>query len=362
MALWMAGLAASGMILSGCSAGASVPAATEDCAAWNSLSESDREQWAETTDVAVPPTLTFYADDGGSIFDGDPVGLLTAVCGLPGDDIPSLSLAEAFDYQTSTLTCSDWMAAPQMGKDGWTAGFSAWTPADDTTEVVAAIESVCAIPESSGLLLRDLALNPAPPVEEGGSSPVADVILTDTWTDDIGYTYSFELQRPQATVASDALNAKPGYVLIDWMYTSLGELSNQTPDRNAPLPSLQVQPIWSSSTALCAYASPDDHNFRQGLSYPDSDNEDQWCTLAASLEKLHGPDTIDVDGSAPVENTGTRNQLEVPEDLADALIADLKAPTGWVLGRDRSNTESGLCSIDMGTTHVGATSVEAGCE
>ena len=61
-------------------------------------------------------------------------------------------------------------------------------------------------------------------------------VLTYSWTNVDGYSYTFNLFVKNIGVSADTKNAKPNMAKITATYSIEGQIMNTTPNRNAPLP------------------------------------------------------------------------------------------------------------------------------
>lgn len=203
-------------------------------------------------------------------------------------------------------------------------------------------------------------------------------LLSASWEDADGYSYQFELIEPQSQIAVDIENAKPGYVIMEYMFGYQASLQNTTPGRIAPVPLITVTPIWSQGNVVCDLLIPTPY-------FTDSDETGGFCTVngwhAMTNVTDANPSELPVDASENLNaypmflptNMRAQAAAEVPEDVAEAVERELNDPEGWVLGVEYStggNTASNpmpvhvsSCDVWAGKPHqrVLASSLDIGC-
>lgn len=198
---------------------------------------------------------------------------------------------------------------------------------------------------------------------EAEPTPVApSAILTDTWADDDGYTYTFSLYTATGTATKDVANAKPGEAIITWSYSLAGEVVNTTPERNAPIPNyLRIIPVWPADSPLCVLGLA-------GIQWAWDSNvpgmEESWCTVMNtpfSLSNLNA-DEIPMNSTLPV-TTDVTVALPFPatEADADAVVAALQSPVGWAVARDTGEGRMTNCLIDSGSFYLSVATIDTGC-
>lgn len=179
-------------------------------------------------------------------------------------------------------------------------------------------------------------------VPEGPHEP----LLTDRWTDPDGYQYQFNLLSAWMSVTKDVLDARPGYANIRSVVYIDGELENLTPERNAPMTdALRIGPVWSAESTICNIDAGPIEEYGPG----DGDAPQPWCHLRSAGHSLDTLETTVPVGSALLLEAGRGTIdfpwiLEVPEELADAVVADLEDPTIWVISRDEGDGLQGCRS------------------
>lgn len=184
-------------------------------------------------------------------------------------------------------------------------------------------------------------------------------VLTDTWTDNDGYTYSFTLDTAAAEATKDVANAKPGEANISWSYTFSGTVTNTTPDRNAPSVELKVQPMWAAGSSLCSLIGPlVDRAFDSNT----AGREEGWCTRTNFPFSLSTSGDIPMDGLATVQTSGgSVYAIAVPEANAEAIMAELKSPTLWAVARDQGDGRLTDCLLASGGWYLSKSTADTGC-
>lgn len=190
-------------------------------------------------------------------------------------------------------------------------------------------------------------------------------ILADQWTDADGYSFTFDLTAPVSDPLIDVANARPGEAEIIWSYSFTGQVTNATPQRNAPTPLISVQPVWPATSKVCALASTTSNQpfIENGFSFPYADGEDLWCAFANAPHALVGPTDLTIGETAAISGSASNANfpLVVPEADADAILAELKDPPIWALGREHVESDAGQCYIGEGSVYVAAVTVDTGC-
>lgn len=198
--------------------------------------------------------------------------------------------------------------------------------------------------------------------EEPDAEPAeaAGPLLTDTWTDDDGYSYEFSVLTAEGTASKDVANAKPGEANLTWSYTITGEVTNTTPERNAPMPSLRVEPVWPASSPVCSLGwlliQPAFNSNTDG-------REEAWCTLGnAPWQPLTDGNQIMMNETVAV-NASVSNPIEVPapEADADAIIAELQAPPMWAIARNTGENLLTDCLLSSGGYYLSVATGDTGC-
>lgn len=165
--------------------------------------------------------------------------------------------------------------------------------------------------------------------------------LNDTWATQDGYKYSLRLVKQIPAIKEDVANAKPGKVNIPFVQTLTAEITNLTPNRNAPRPMVSISPAWKKEGVVC-----------QALKLQGSDvtvfesatGGGDYCILGGARG------FTDFEESIPRQGTAL-----MPVDFKDALVfneADaelakqaLLAPDLWFLTRPATDTNTTTCSL-----------------
>lgn len=196
------------------------------------------------------------------------------------------------------------------------------------------------------------------PVEPAEPEP-APAILEDAWTDDDGYTYAFELSTFTPTTEVDIANARPGEANVTWAYALTGTLTNTTPERNAPRAKVLVEAIWPAGSVIC---SLDSSNVVDAWSSNTPGQGEQFCSLSNFPFSLESPSDLSMGTSLPVQTQwGGMFPLVVPEASADALVAELQSPAGWVIARDNGDGRLTDCLLETGSWYLTKSTVDTGC-
>lgn len=208
--------------------------------------------------------------------------------------------------------------------------------------------------------------SPAAPSSTPASSPVTPTqtasksapTLSDSWTDSDGYSYNFVLQTTSGTAKKDVANAKPGMADITWEYTVTGSITNTTPQRNSPVPNVATGPLWPATSAVCTSGG-----FTQPAFNTLTPLDNKWCTLSNTPFRFDVKgQTIGINGTLPALAQGSNMvSFTVPEGQADAVIAELKSPVVWELGRGEGKDLSGRCLMNTGIYLTQATAA-TGCK
>ena len=208
---------------------------------------------------------------------------------------------------------------------------------------------------------------PAPePTQEPDQS-----VLTDAWTTSDGYGYSVALDKITGNATKDVLDARPGMANIYWSYSIAGTINNTTAGRNAPTPELFLQAVWPANSVMCTTQS--EGFIRQGISSPTEGarDADGWCTLNQVPFGLLGSQdasgrTLDIPvGSISTLTGGGTNEttyaLEVPEEVADALVDEVTNQVIWAFGSPGNPAETSVCGFDNVSASVSKTTGDIGC-
>lgn len=172
-------------------------------------------------------------------------------------------------------------------------------------------------------------------VSAGTAADGPTVILSDSWTDDNGYSYSVSLYAPAINVDMDTVDALPGKANLSYSIEFLGQIANTTAARNAPTPSLAVMPIWSSDSPVCSTEAA-----TAAFGSNDVGMEERWCTVLGDGIDLFpsnpdGTETTSITaGDRPaLSASGSRAVNDVEEASAESVATALKSPAAYVIGR-----------------------------
>ncbi|WP_282946979.1 hypothetical protein [Cellulomonas endometrii] len=217
---------------------------------------------------------------------------------------------------------------------------------------------------------EEVVSEPQPPAEVATETaePEATVesvtpVLEHAWTDADGYQYSVKLLEASGSATKDVANAKPGEALVSWKYTFSGELTNATPDRNAPFARVVVEPVWPADSPVCT--APIGYLWEEAF----NSNTSQWCTVSGMPQSLVG-DTPASDG-IPMGTTSTvrasgalYRPVAVPEADADAIVGALQTPTMFAIGRQLAGDGDTLltdCLMESGSFYLAVATGDTGC-
>jgi len=195
-------------------------------------------------------------------------------------------------------------------------------------------------------------------------------MLSDSWTDEDGYSFKFELQTTVATAKKDTANAKPGLADIYYDFKIAGALTNTTPQRNANVhDKVSVEPLGPATSAICKTGI----QTQPAFSY-DNTADDNWCTLNTSPMRFDlSPGPIEMGGTKAIstdwDNTpavtggafSNYPKFSVPEGQADAVIADLENPTGWAFARQSGTDLKGAHCFVNASTYLTKSTISTRC-
>lgn len=194
--------------------------------------------------------------------------------------------------------------------------------------------------------------------------------LTHAWVNSDGYTYETGVRQVQTMASVDIANAKPGEAGVTWDYIINGYVTNTTDSRVAPIPAVDVLPVWPATSALC---SLEDQYFTVDsapLYVQGSDANVQVCTVGIfRLSGFGGETSIPQSGVlliggrfAATDNMVRTKVLTVPEDLAEQIALELENPASFVLAHEAvADAPDGRCRSRVAGLDVVRTTSEIGC-
>lgn len=334
-------VAASAVMLTGCSAGRSIEA-------FCNTMEEHKEAYLEQMDAAQGAGLGGLLTAVSAV--GDLKTMWKELAEVAPEDIRSdvESVSETWQKQEDNAASGDWLASIATGllNSGSMSRVDSYVRENcdgDYTVDVQAGESEESEPE---------------PVVTPEPEPV---LLTDQWADRNGYTYTFELQTATGTASKDVANATPGNANVTWNYSFAGTITNTTPERNAPAPrTLVIEPAWPGDSAICSIGGMAiDSAFSSNV----DGMEERWCTLTPFPFAVRGTQTdIPMNSSMPVQASGGgMTSIVVPEGQADSIVAALSEPTIWALGRDEGEGRLYDCLLESGGFYLSQATADTGC-
>jgi hypothetical protein len=185
-------------------------------------------------------------------------------------------------------------------------------------------------------------------------------ILTDEWTNDLGYTYELNWDSATITTSIDIANALPGKANVAWSYSFVGYMMNTTPGRTAPAPDgFKIMPVWAGDSVICSVSG----GVQSAFSSNTPGMEQRWCTLMGFPFTLSPQQQSLPEGRTIELSTGSvmTNTFSVPEDQADAFAAALKTPTLWAYGRDEGQGLHTDCLLASGGYYLAVATADTGC-
>lgn len=191
------------------------------------------------------------------------------------------------------------------------------------------------------------------PTPEETETPAPVAVLTHAWSDSDGYSFSLTIDSATTTATTDVANAKPGEADISFSSNSSGTVTNATPSRNAEAPrSMYLIPVWPADSTVCKYLF-------------DAAGED-WCSFSTpnttGIMMFPESVTLDEGGSTTVAATQMAPiEFTVEEADADAVVAELNTPGGWMLTLMDTTAPLGSCTAYWNSRDVAASTVALAC-
>lgn len=196
--------------------------------------------------------------------------------------------------------------------------------------------------------------------EEPEPEPPAVSMLTDQWTDDIGYSYSLEVDEPTISVSKDIANAAPGTANVTVNYEVTATISNTTSERNAPVPrDLKLEPLWDSTSVPCTLLA---NAYYRGFASNTEGMSERWCSAGSPLSLSSQYPEISVDSTDVL--IGTKQvTVAVPEDQAEAFMDAMQQPAIWALGRKGGENQDLYygCLMESGSYYLSVATGDTGC-
>lgn len=339
------------------------------CHKYASLSDGARKTAAWNT--SIKKEVSFDSTSATSL---DELGALDKACA----DSPAGAFIE--DVAANTVQtypdCADYLALSADVQQSWAEAYFTLraypdAPRDDQRALALAVSCRRADPGSAiDSASRDVILyivnhggvsgqNDVAAYLQGDSSTLpAPAALADSWTDSQGYSYSLKLQATTPVVTADVANALPGKVDISAALSMTGTLTNTTAGKNAPMPSVVAQPVWTSTAPTCTGAYHSDafasNNAGVATSFCAISGDPGLVTPIAGGTQIAAGSSVDV-------RVLVSNKITYPQVSQAQALASLASPTAWALARNEGQGLLYGCLMMSGGYYVSTSSAPTGC-
>lgn len=217
-------------------------------------------------------------------------------------------------------------------------------PSATTPSAVASSKSAQSTASSPTPTDTTAAPEPTTAVPEPVDTPDESPLVTGTFEDDDGYTYTMTLETFQVEYDVDVENAKPGEVIVVIRTYFTGTIANETIDRNAPLPEVAFDAVWKAGSPPCEYLSTAFY----------SSGEDLYCSAATNRAwPINTPSTLGINEVLQFEDSAGSERIVLEESrlpgFEEALTAD---PYSYVIGLVRNGrwtVPTSTCGLKYGT-------------
>lgn len=206
----------------------------------------------------------------------------------------------------------------------------------------------------------------ASPVEPSSQSPAPavnpnTVELSDSWTDEVGYSYSVKVDSFSANTSVDTAGALPGKAVITYSYVVSGSVSNTTAGRIAPMPNYElIDPIWSAGSPVCGALSSSSN---QAFASNEVALQTKYCSVlqgGAAISPKNASGTLAIGATVPaVSMFGYK--ISVDEATAQVVAAALKTPEMWITARNSGAGWQTSCLVRSGAYYVTQSTGATGC-